>query len=77
MISYKPLFKTLIDKNVNLSDLVNANVNSAIVAKFKKNKHVNTSTLEKICLYLHCRVEDVIEILPDAPSAPEQSRPDK
>lgn len=68
MISYKPLFHTLIQKNKNLSDLVNAGISSAIIAKFRKNEHVNTSTIEKICLYLHCTVQDVIEVIPDESS---------
>lgn len=62
MISYEPLFHTLIEKKKNLSDLVNAGISSRIVAKFRKNEHVNTSTLEKICLYLNCSIQDVIEI---------------
>lgn len=65
MISYEPLFHTLIEKKKKLSDLTNAGLSSRIVAKFRKNEHVNTSTLEKICLYLNCSIQDVIEILPD------------
>lgn len=68
MISYDPLFHTLLDKNANLTDLTTkAGVSTAVVAKFKKNEHVNTGTLEKICLFLNCRIQDVIEILPDQP----------
>lgn len=65
MISYKPLFHTLIERRKNLSDLVNAGISSRVVAKFRKNEHVNTSTLEKVCLYLDCNIEDVIEIFPE------------
>jgi len=65
VISYKPLFHMLIERKKNLSDLVNAGISSRVVAKFRKNEHVNTSTLEKICLYLNCSISDVIEILPD------------
>ncbi len=64
MISYDPLFKTLIDKKLKLTDL-NAFLAPNITSKFKKGEHVNTSTLEKICLFLNCKVQDVIEILPD------------
>lgn len=65
MISYKPLFHTLVEKNINLSDLSKAGITSRVIAKFKKNEHVNTSTLEKICLFLECQIEDVIEVLPE------------
>jgi len=65
MISYEPLFHTLLRKKRKLSDLAEAGISSRIIAKFRKNEHVNTSTLEKICLYLQCNIEDVIEIIPD------------
>jgi len=65
MISYKPLFHTLLEKNVNLSDLADAGISTAVIAKFKKNEHVNTSTLEKICKYLDCNIKDIIEYIPD------------
>jgi len=65
LISYKPLFHTLVEKDVNLSELTKAGITPRVIAKFRKNEHVNTSTLEKICLYLNCSIQDVIEILPD------------
>lgn len=66
MISYKPLFRTMLEQNVQLKDL-NAFLAPNITSKFRKNQHVNTSTLEKLCLFLNCKVQEVIEILPDAP----------
>lgn len=69
MISYKPLFHTLLDKNVNLTDLSKAGLNSRVIAKFKKDEHVNSSTLEKICLFLDCKIQDVIEVLPEEDSS--------
>lgn len=73
MISYKPLFHTLVEKDVNLSDLSKAGLAPRVIAKFRKNEHVNTSTLEKICLFLGCQVQDVIEILPED-QEPEQDQ---
>jgi putative transcriptional regulator len=60
MISYKPLFKTLLDKGMKLTDL-NKVLPTSVTSKFKKNKHVTTSTLEKLCRFLECRIEDIIE----------------
>lgn len=65
MISYKPLFHTLVERNVNLSELTKAGISTRIVSKFRKNEHVNTSTIDKICNYLNCRIEDVIEHVKD------------
>ncbi len=66
MISYKPLYKTLIDKNLNKTDLQNQiGISSRTLAKFTHNEPVALSVLEKICLTLNCRIEDVIEVLPE------------
>ncbi len=69
MISYNPLLHTLVDKKVNLYDLDKAGLSTNVIRKFKRNEHVNTSTLEKICLFLNCKIQDVIEILPDKPTS--------
>ena len=39
-----------------------ANTTSNIVSRMSKNSYVNLESLEKICLALDCRIEDVIEI---------------
>lgn len=39
-----------------------ANTKSSIVSRMSKNSYVNLESLEKICLALDCRIEDVIEI---------------
>ena len=64
-ISYKPLWKLLIDKNLKKKDLCGmAGISPASVTKMGKCGHVTTETLEKICLALDCRVEDVLELQP-------------
>ena len=39
-----------------------ANITSNIISRMSKNSYVNLESLEKICLALDCRIEDVIEI---------------
>lgn len=64
-ISYKPLWKLLIDKNLKKKDLCElAGISPASVTKMGKCGHVTTQTLEKICLALDCRVEDILELQP-------------
>ncbi|MBQ9166819.1 MAG: helix-turn-helix transcriptional regulator [Oscillospiraceae bacterium] len=64
-ISYKPLWKLLIDKNLKKKDLCEmAGISPASVTKMGKCGHVTTETLEKICLALDCRVEDILELTP-------------
>lgn len=64
-ISYKPLWKLLIDKDLKKKDLCKlAGISPASVTKMGKGGHVTTETLEKICLALNCRVEDIMELVP-------------
>ena len=64
-ISYKPLWKLLIDKNLKKKDLCEmAGISPASITKMGKCGHVTTETLEKICLALECRVEDILELTP-------------
>ena len=64
-ISYKPLWKLLIDKDLKKKDLCElAGISPASVTKMGKCGHVTTETLEKICLALDCRVEDILKLTP-------------
>lgn len=66
MFSYNPLWKTLIDKNINKTELLTkTNLSSAIIADMGKNNFVSMSTLNKICNTLQCNIEDVIQHIPD------------
>lgn len=65
-ISYKPLWKLLIDKEMKKKDLCQvAGISPASVTKMGKGGHVTTETLEKICLALACSVNDIVELVPD------------
>ena len=64
-INYKPLWKLLIDKDLKKKNLCEmAGISPASVTKMGKCGHVTTETLEKICLALNCRVEDILELEP-------------
>ena len=64
-ISYKPLWKLLIDKDLKKKDLCElAGISPASVTKMGKGGHVTTGTLEKICFALNCRAEDILELQP-------------
>ncbi len=65
MISYNRLWKTLIDKHMNKTELRDRiGISNATLAKMGKNEPVNLAIIEKICKELNCRGEDVIEIIP-------------
>lgn len=49
---------------MNREDLKKAaNITSNVVARMGKNEYVNLESIEKICLALDCKIEDVIEII--------------
>jgi len=65
-ISYKKLWKLLIDKDMKKKDLQKlAHVSSASITKLGKNENVNTEILEKICTALSCDISDIMEMVPD------------
>lgn len=65
-VSYKKLWKLLIDKDIKKKDLCAiAGVSPATLTKMGKNGHVTTEVLLKICTALKCGVDDIMEIIPD------------
>ena len=65
-VSYKRLWKLLIDKDLKKKDLcAKAGISSAFVTKMGKNGHVTTEILLKICTALDCQIEDIMEFIPD------------
>ncbi|MCI8284889.1 MAG: helix-turn-helix domain-containing protein [Clostridia bacterium] len=63
MISYDKLWKTLIDRHMNKTELrERIGISNATLAKMGKNEPVNLKIIEAICKELDCGVEDVLEI---------------
>jgi len=62
-ISYKKLWKLLIDREMKKKDLCErAGISSASMAKLGKNENINTDILVKICGALNCDTNDIMEI---------------
>ncbi len=62
-ISYKKLWKILIDKNMKKKDLeALANISNYTVGKLTRSENVNSDTLMKICVALDCKFDDIMEI---------------
>ncbi len=62
-VSYKRLWKLLIDKDMKKKDLMReAHLSSYTINKLNRGDNVNTDTLVKICKALDCRIEDIMEI---------------
>ena len=63
-VSYKKLWKLLIDKDMKKEDLrVKAGISTNTMAKLGKNENVNTEMLVKICFALKCDIADIMEIV--------------
>ena len=61
--SYNKLWKLLIDKGINKTQLCEmANISSNAMAKLGKNESVHLDTIVKICEVLDCKIEEIIEI---------------
>lgn len=66
MISYTPLWHTLINKGMNKRDLKNmTGLSFGTIASMGKNEPVNLKQIDRICKALHCKIEDVIEYKED------------
>ena len=66
MISYTPLWHTLINKGMNRGDLKNmTGLSFGTIASMGKNEPVNLKQIDRICKALHCKIEDVIEYKED------------
>lgn len=62
MISYEPFYKTMKSKGISTCKLINEfNVSRSLLDRLRHNKPISTQTLDDLCGYLDCRVEDILE----------------
>ena len=65
-VSYNKLWKMLIDKGMNKTQLCQkAKISTNAMAKLGKNEDVRVEVLTKICVELGCSLDDIIEIVPE------------
>ncbi len=65
-VSYKKLWHILLDRDMDRKDLEQlAHVSHYTMTKMGKNQDVNTEALRNICAALNCKLDDIIEFLPD------------
>ncbi len=73
-ISYKKLWKLLIDKDMKKKDLQSkADISWTTITKMSKNEKVSLDMLMKICETLHCNIGDIMEFVPDDLAAQDRS----
>lgn len=65
-VSYRKLWKLLIDKDMKKKDLrLSSGISTNALAKLGKNERVTTDVIDKICCALSCDVGDIMEIVDD------------
>lgn len=63
-VSYNNLWKLLIDRKLNRTELIDiCGISSNVLAKLGKDEPVSMESLEKICVALNCNIEDVVQFI--------------
>ncbi|WP_077612926.1 helix-turn-helix domain-containing protein [Clostridium sp. Marseille-P2415] len=65
MINYSPFWKTLEKSRESTYTLIyKYHISSATIDKLRKNRPMNTTTLNDLCRILNCRLEDIARYVP-------------
>jgi len=63
-ISYKKLWKLLIDKEMNKTELAEqANISCSTITRLAKGESVTLEVIVKLCNALDCEIQDIIELV--------------
>jgi predicted transcriptional regulator len=66
-VSYKKLFKILIDRDMKKKEFREfVGISYSTMSKLEKGENTNVEVLERICLKLGCGINDIMEIVPDS-----------
>lgn len=66
MISYKPLLKMLVEKDLKKHDLINlVGLSSTTIAKFTSNEFVSMEVIDRLCKHFDCQPGDLVVYIPD------------
>ena len=66
MISYAPLWKTMDKRKCTQYKLIKNGINQQTINKIKNNKNVTLKTVEKLCIILRCKPNDIFEVIKDS-----------
>jgi len=65
-VSYKKLWHILVDREMKKKDLeAAAGISHYMMSKMSRDENVTTEVLGKICTALDCRVEDIMDFIPE------------
>lgn len=65
-VSYKKLFHLLVDRDMTAVQLQQqAGYSANITTRLRKNAYISLESVEKICRALDCKMDDVVEFVPE------------
>ena len=65
-VSYKKMFKLMIDHDMKRNDLKEkTGLSYGTIAKLEKGENVQVDVLEKICKEFNCQLSDIAEVIFD------------
>lgn len=65
-VTYKKLFHLMIDRGISNAQLMEqARFSANIITRLKRDNYLSLDTIEKICLALNCKVDDILEFIPE------------
>jgi len=71
MIEYSPFWNTLKTSNESTYSLIHKHhISSAIIDKLRKNKPMNTTTINDLCRILNCQIQDICIYVPSDDDQP-------
>lgn len=74
-VSYKKLWKLLIDKDMKKKDLRSlTGISTTTMSRLSKDENVSTEILAKICTVLNCDVGDIMEFIPESKNRKKEVR---
>lgn len=65
MISYRPLFETMKQKNISSYRLNQEGLSRGTYDRIKQNKLISLHSVDMLCKMLNCKVEDIVEYIDD------------
>ena len=66
MIKYDPMRKTMKEKGISTYKLIHKyKISASTVDRIRRNKPLTTTTVNDLCTILGCRIEDIMEYVPD------------
>lgn len=67
MISYKPFYRTLIEKGVTEYHLIfKQGISANTLHRIKHGQAITTKTIDELCFILDCEISDIVEYIKES-----------